>query len=936
MNESGEVICTATEKNPKTLEQVTPPKSHRHPHHAENTKTPSVLPADATTFDITDTFCTMDRRIKFSCTMVANAANTFPNMNRPHQLSCTMVKMQPDPLRDSADNIWFVLGAYFFAFFPWALLHNIDFISEKWRTCARTRTHARRHLAGSILPIIYVAVYAEAQRRDEDYKEFGAAIAALMVNVFQLLRTLMGILQLNAFVAWCKDAKECMLVLCGKYDGDGKNDSEQDVGAERLSRGRRCMQQTRKFCGLFQLEKVGTWCKQVMGRIRNCFSRNTQHNDQEIAKDEKDDMEKDIEDVIKVNNTVIDNELWGREVAVLMSWQKIKNGLKNRRFKPSRWFRTYPVMLNTVQWCGAFLCGTLGEQWSVHEDADTNDGEMLKTFFSRDMADMLDILQSVEWNIDMGNGSPEPVSIDRLDTVGQTDLTGEMCTAYGSRFNSYHAGSTWHVGLYTFEFDNLVGSYPANETTWRSGNRESAKVGLAHSLVLAKHFGVEKLKAIRQNYDRYGVPSGPIRERAFRLLCKQTRVRLPEDSEIWGMFECTFHQIPLFPYRMQAVALWNEATNWCVLQASAHQDIYNSLLYGNPEQMEDDQEPLHDAVLDANLFDHCADRGKQLDAGQGPLGVVIETVRTFLAEWIAGSDGEPNWEPEVPKDCFEFDRIGAFSKKPEGNDDHLIRMWKQELQGNLIWVCLRKLQRKVAKMGNEGENLPGNAALIMLFLLGFPLLRMEEAQDSELSWEENQKLPETGIGFSSNKDNSVDVYVLWWRTWTDLAPQKICLLIRLDLGNGRVALKLRNESGDAKFKWQAWVDASMGYLKGIEDKECSELGYGRTILKADLRKPMVELSPLCVKEGRLGPEVDKTSRVRIWMGWLPFDVGICKFELDQWFAACDAKLKGTLDESEHKKAMDEEKRINAVMIRLKAEENAELESSKKVLKNEAT
>ncbi len=140
--------------------------------------------------------------------MVTNTAGTFPSTNAQHQLSCIMMNVETgDFLRDHADNIWFVLGAYFFAFFPWAIMNNIDFISEKWRTCRRTRTLARIHLASSIFPIIYVAVYAEAQRRAGENTEFGAALAALMFNVFQLLRTFMGIVQLNAFVAWCKDAR---------------------------------------------------------------------------------------------------------------------------------------------------------------------------------------------------------------------------------------------------------------------------------------------------------------------------------------------------------------------------------------------------------------------------------------------------------------------------------------------------------------------------------------------------------------------------------------------------------------------------------------------------------------------------------------------------------------------------------------------------------
>ncbi len=67
--------------------------------------------------------------------------------------------------------------------------------------CRRTRNLARIHLASSIFPVLYVAVYAEAQRRMNAYKEFSATLAVLMFKAVELLRTGMGIAQLNAFVA---------------------------------------------------------------------------------------------------------------------------------------------------------------------------------------------------------------------------------------------------------------------------------------------------------------------------------------------------------------------------------------------------------------------------------------------------------------------------------------------------------------------------------------------------------------------------------------------------------------------------------------------------------------------------------------------------------------------------------------------------------------
>ncbi len=70
-----------------------------------------------------------------------------------------------------------------------------------------------------------------------------------------------------------------------------------------------------------------------------------------------------IEDVV-MRNMVVDNELGGRDVTVLPSWEKIWSGVKKGRFTPSKWLRTGRVILNTVRWSGAYLCA-MGGDWSV-------------------------------------------------------------------------------------------------------------------------------------------------------------------------------------------------------------------------------------------------------------------------------------------------------------------------------------------------------------------------------------------------------------------------------------------------------------------------------------------------------------------------------------------------------------------------------------------
>ncbi len=107
------------------------------------------------------------------------------------------------------------------------------------------------------------------------------------------------------------------------------------------------------------------------------------------------------------------------------------------------------------------------------------------------------------------------------------------------------------------------------------------------------------------------------------------------------MFNSNTYNIAIFPYRMQAVALWDEATNWRVLQASAHQDIWNSFKCFENSRWGTNEKDLNRAPHGVNIFDHCAELSKQSSLDKGLLGVVIEPVRTFLAEWVSESEREP-------------------------------------------------------------------------------------------------------------------------------------------------------------------------------------------------------------------------------------------------------------------------------------------------------
>ncbi len=417
------------------------------------------------------------------------------------------------------------------------------------------------------------------------------------------------------------------------------------------------------------------------------------------------------------------------------------------------------------------------------------------------MEDVLGTLQRVEWDMNGENDDREFLSIHRLGRDPKVELTGEMSRAYGNHETSYDVRDISIVDKYSFEFNSLVSSYPTiDKNVSRPSNRERIGVGLVHSLLLAKHLGAEKLKAIRHYYyDKKCLIEGSTLQNAFKLLIQQTSSRILEDSKLWEMIEGFDYHFPMFFYRMQMVALWDEAMNWPVLQASAHRDIENSCasaaalkLHRPFLEFVKKQRVLHDASYRIDIFEQSIKwTFDQIDAGSTlrkcSLGVVMETVRTFLAEWICSSAPEPNWEPKIPTECVEFN----IEETPK---------YSQHLY--FTCICQRELQRKVAKMLCEQKNIQESAALVILFILGFPLLNMDSIGFEEVIEQDKQdkgREARAPVPFSRHR---VINLITVWRAWTPIAPQDISLKIRIDSGRGTVSLRLQNDSSDSRFIWQ--------------------------------------------------------------------------------------------------------------------------------------
>ncbi len=173
----------------------------------------------------------------------------------------------------------------------------------------------------------------------------------------------------------------------------------------------------------------------------------------------------------------------------------------------------------------------------------------------------------------------------------------------------------------------------------------------------------------------------------------------------------------------------------------------------------------------------------------------------FLAEWLVTGERVPVWDPALPMSLFDFGLNEASVLEP---DDELDIMF---LNRQLIFICQRELQRKIARMYSNDENLLWNAVLIMLFMLGFPFLCMVRVQNTEITVQESRSLSS-----SLNRDFSVDFSVHVWRLCTIIAPQDISLMIQVDLKNHTMSLILLHSTSDTNFIWQNWVDAAIIYV----------------------------------------------------------------------------------------------------------------------------
>eukprot|EP00178_Gracilaria_changii_P001540 TRINITY_DN1209_c1_g3_i1.p1 TRINITY_DN1209_c1_g3~~TRINITY_DN1209_c1_g3_i1.p1 ORF type:complete len:1329 (+),score=173.26 TRINITY_DN1209_c1_g3_i1:1164-5150(+) len=102
------------------------------------------------------------------------------------------------------DTLGIVSGVYLAILIPWAFLYYHDFISERWTSIRKTFRNGVIHIVVVTVPMPLIIYYIILQQRLEepDYKEMFAGIAALVLSIYHLVRTVWGLVQLYQFRQW--------------------------------------------------------------------------------------------------------------------------------------------------------------------------------------------------------------------------------------------------------------------------------------------------------------------------------------------------------------------------------------------------------------------------------------------------------------------------------------------------------------------------------------------------------------------------------------------------------------------------------------------------------------------------------------------------------------------------------------------------------------
>jgi len=773
------------------------------------------------------------------------------DLNRITKIVDGLVKEAAEEKAHLANQFWVIVLAYTFVILPWGFLYNVDFISEKWRTVYRTRFLAYVHMFFAIVPMPFIIFYAHLQQTSEDYKEMMAAVIAILMSFYHVMRTGFGLIQLASFSKWCSVLIERMwkikMIHENQYDGYPHYERIEQVGGIQgfmenpmgvLKKVFYCIKKI--FFNIFSLNSTQP---DIESDIPNIQTGPDDDDSSRLEDAEKfDHLMGNVYKVLRVNNTVVDNEIGGTDITVKIksletcmeyakSWLKGSNS-GGADVSITDFLSVEEKELCAVRWSGTFL-SAFGELWG---------GQFEK------IIDLEVLFWGCQRTLKCLNLVTFPLN-GRKVRFGQSKYRGPYNSVLD--LTTGEPAPDW-LRYRKRELENLMSAFPA---TGEKGNLQRfcrPDLELVHSLLFGQSMDEAIFYALVDYRSKFTIP----RDGWFLLLWQNGDLPSDHESDLMNPIS-----LPPFPWRQLLVPLWDNCTNWRVLQASVHRD--NSICIELKSRLT--KQPACWFTFMRKKYNR---RIGPMFTISGYVGVVLETVRTFLARWISGrtpTSPEPNWCPTLPKAKVQFS-VNQDGFMDNENSKMSVELWR--------WECQSKLQETIAGMDTTEVNLPSCIELILLFILGLPggMRRTGTVSSPQIS--------ERG---RSGLINSLEFH-------PSIAPQNVKVRVQIFEIEGKkdnnVEIDLVSGASDTVFHWEDWINSVMGFIKWHDiDRSDIEKEVGRspwrkrTPRKVNLRGPLVTVSGPC-QELRL-----HRGEMQVWTGWPFFDIKIVQFEMDEWMRA---------------------------------------------------
>lgn len=729
---------------------------------------------------------------------------------------------QPTGFAALADHPGIVVVAYFAAFFPWGVLQGLDFISPRWHKVRNIRRKGYFHLAVSIPPLGYVLFYSHVQRMSGDYKEMSAAIAAAVLTLIHILRTMWGLFQLQAFKAWCTRALMCM---------------------ERM--------------GCYMLES------RIHGEVY------------------LDTVRRQVDYLMRVNETLIDNEFWEADLPMTVTaptfgWAR---GIKDLfHGKTEDWLFCMTSVSCNVRWLASFLC-QFGVKWSGTCPLDNLEP------FSAPAARLIQVQAFLQVTANI-EGSAKPPGVEgrvlELHSFLQPlhhflfRLVPDMKPKVFAYSVPLEKGSVFQIAKQKFNFDDALNNYDIKALDHMKLDEENETVVKSLSLTSVQTF-MALLDEQREDWGEYRehVEESPLwgemQSSSVPVSIVLAQLGLPASSEL----DAVLNGLPI-PKTLCSALLWGQQTNRCLLQASVHIDNLHALETGRILSEGDGvvvkKEPLPHYVfyLHEKLeIERPESTDKPENRKVRHFGCILETVRSFLAQWLVSTSNsgvDVDWSPPLPTTPFVFSGstqlFGCLHRFPSD------RYAQFAISSRVIWECQAALQAAVAR-GEHMDALPQSAALIMLFILGFPAL-CTAAQEP---------------GDHARRLSAGMEPILIEATH---GPQDIRVRVDWEVDSRQVLLQLVPGEGVTEFSWDQWKNAALGRFSGQYKRvrDALEAGGGdatELVRMSDCRfskiaDPMIHVQVPHETIRHL------PHSIWYWTGWPPAHLRLAHFEMNQLVA----------------------------------------------------